>query len=418
MAEPGTALVNSDDDEPIAETVLRDELNRLEDAQGGYYSVHLHLSKLRPGNRKGHYIRIAARSFETLIESHDVKLFQLSNDDFVLVCREVPVEEIDPPIYKVRALFSEDPLTAGEDGSLEDRFTTWYDLSQKRDYAAFAALIEEMGEEEEKRRNKKAADRAAGEAMAMHGEPLDPGNLAEINDILEGVRIADLIRQQTALKIIPGGKGEVLFLEHYVSMFELQKRIAPNVNLFGSPWLFQFLTETLDRRMLAVVARWDYQDLIKSFSLNLNVSTILAREFQHFHNKVGVNTAKVVIELQMIDIFSDLSAYFYARDMLQDSGYRVLIDGLNPLSLQFFDPSLLDADYVKIGWSREFLGEVPLDRMVEMREVMKQTGKDKVVMARVDSDAAVQWGLNLGITRYQGHYIDKLVEALIGKGFI
>ena len=47
----------------------------------------------------------------------------------------------------------------------------------------------------------------------------------EINDILEGVRIADLIRQQTAVEIIPGGKGEVLFLEHYVSIDRKSTRL-------------------------------------------------------------------------------------------------------------------------------------------------------------------------------------------------
>ena len=32
-----------------------------------------------------------------------------------------------------------------------------------------------------------------------------------------------------------GGKGEVLFHENYISMFDLQKRVAPDINLFGSP---------------------------------------------------------------------------------------------------------------------------------------------------------------------------------------
>ncbi|MEE8392828.1 MAG: hypothetical protein V3R66_00670 [Rhodospirillales bacterium] len=405
-------------DEASQESLLLAHLERIDGVQSGFYAIHIHLSQLRSGNRKPHYLRIAARAFENLLNNFEATLFQFHSADFLLICREVPIEEVDPVIYKLRALFNEDPLTLGEEGSLDDRFTTWYDLSQGRDYSTLKEMAAELAEEDENRRTKKAEAKAAGEASAMQGEDLNPGNLAAINRNLEGVRIIDLIHQQTAVEVVPGGKGNVLFREHYVSMFDLQKRIAPDVNLFGSSWLFQFLTETLDHRVLAVVARWDFEEMKSPISLNLNVSTILAKEFQHFHNNVGANTSKVVVEIQMIDIFSDMGAFAYARDTLQGSGYKVLVDGLSPLSLQFFEPGLLGADFVKINWSREFLGEVPSDRIVEMGKVVEQTGKDKLILSRVDSEDAIKWGLSLGITRYQGRYIDKVVNAMVSKGVI
>ena len=162
----------------------------------------------------------------------------------------------------------------------------------------------------------------------------------------------------------------------------------------------------------------DFDALDDAISLNLNIGTVLAREFQQFSRVVGDNASKVVIEVQLINIFADLGAFIYARDSLQERGYRVLIDGLNPLSLQFFEPGLLNADFVKIGWGREFLGEVQDTRLGEMRDVVEHTGSDRVILARVDSEEAVKWGLNLGITRYQGHYIDTVVEAMVAKGII
>ena len=242
--------------------------------------------------------------------------------------------------------------------------------------------------------------------------------MSAINRKLHATPIEDLIREQTAVHVRVGGKGKVLFHENYISMFDLQKRVAPNINLFGSTWLFQYLTETIDRRLLLAIQRVDFDAMEEAISLNLNIGTVLAREFQQFGRVVGDNARKVVIEVQLINVFADLGAFFYARDSLRDRGFRVLLDGLNPLSLQFFEPGLLDADFVKVGWGREFLGEVQDSRLVEMLDVVDHTGKDRMILSRVDSEDAVKWGLNLGITRYQGHYIDTVVEAMVAKGII
>ena len=153
-------------------------------------------------------------------------------------------------------------------------------------------------------------------------------------------------------------------------------------------------------------------------SLNLNISTVLSREFQMFHRSVGINAHKVVIELQLIDVIADLGMYVFARDQLRDNGYRVLIDGLNPMSFLYFNPNLLDADFVKLGWSKEFLGEISKARMDEMREHVTLAGKNKVILSRVDSEGAINWGLQVGIRRYQGHYADVIVEKMIAKGLV
>ena len=242
--------------------------------------------------------------------------------------------------------------------------------------------------------------------------------MSAINRRLHATPIEDLIREQTAVQVSVGGKGKVLFVENYISMFDLQKRVAPDINLFPSTWLFQYLTETIDKRLLLAIQNADFDAMDNAISLNLNITTVMAREFQQFNAIVGDNASKVVIEIQLINVFADLGAYFYARDSLRERGYRVLIDGLNPLSLQFFEPGLLDADFVKIGWGREFLADVQDTRLGEMRDVVEHTGSDRVILSRVDSENAVKWGLSLGITRYQGHYIDTVVEAMIAKGII
>ena len=120
----------------------------------------------------------------------------------------------------------------------------------------------------------------------------------------------------------------------------------------------------------------------------------------------------------MIDILADIEAFTGARDTLQGHGYRVLVDGLSPLTLEFFDVSRLRADFVKICWSREAWGGLSSDRTTYVREVVARTGTQKMLLARVDCDDAIKWALELGITRFQGHYIDKLIKAMTAKGDI
>ncbi len=415
MANSGSLITFPGGEISIEETLLLNRLRSLKNDQKGYYVVHMHLSKLRPGNRKPHFIKIATRNFEDLLANFNVTLYCLSTDDIVLLCRDVPVEEIDPVIQKTRQLFSEDPLTDGEDGSPDDKFTTWYDFANPADLAAFVDTANELTVQALQQKAKPDENRPAN---TLPGTRLDPSSTADIRLKLQRVNMEDLIDEQTCIVVYPDEKGKVMFREKFVSMRALQQRVAPDVNLFGSPWLFLYLTETVDRRLLAIVSQGNFASLKNHVSLNLNISSVLGREFQHFHQCVGNHTDKVVIEFQLIDVFSDMNAYGNARDMLQDNGYRVLIDGLSPLSLQFFDPSLLLADLIKINWGQEFINDDAQDRIDDMRGVIKSMGKDNVILARTDSEDAVKWALSLGITRFQGFYIDNLVNVMQLKGII
>ncbi|MHA1597300.1 MAG: hypothetical protein ACTSV1_01130, partial [Alphaproteobacteria bacterium] len=269
------------------EVLLLNRLRALEEDGDGYYAVLFHTSQLRPANRKKHYLDIAARAFDMLLSNFDATLYKLSSLDFVLICHEVPIEEIDPVTQKVRQLFSEDPLTDGEDGSIDDKFTTWFDLSQPGDFSAFVEKANGLAIDAAERRRREDEIRSPN---ALPGVRLAPKSAGEISLKLQTIPMDDLIREQTAIVMHAGAKGDVLFHEQYVSMTDLQQRVAPDVNLFGSTWLFQFLTETIDRRLLSILATRDLSALSEPISLNLNISTVLGREFQHFHQSVGDKT--------------------------------------------------------------------------------------------------------------------------------
>ena len=418
MAEYSAAFTGGSQTSKSKEARLLDILQRIRASASGYFAVHLHLSELRPSHRQPHFIRMAHRSIDSLVTKEDVQAFYLHNDDAILLCRNVQVDDVDDTVFRVRAIFHEDPLTQTEDGSADDRFSTWYDLAQQNDFKSLEDDAIELAKKAAKAESKKSEASSGRAARLMEGEPLEPEMLTAINQKLLEVRIGDLVRRQPAVIVGGKGKSKLAFREHFIAMEELRKRIAPKINIFASNWLFQYLSETIDMRILEVMARLDYAQQESPISINLNIPTITARSFQNFHLVVGKNTKNVVIELQIIDIFSNIYAFNQARDWLHEHGYRVLIDGLNPLGLHFFDPSVLGADFIKITWGPEISGGVGQEQTEKIKEVVSRMPDGGTVLARVDTEEGISWGLQQGIRCFQGHFTDKVVEAMIHKGAI
>ena len=418
MAEYSAAFTGGSQTSKSKEARLLDILQRIRASASGYFAVHLHLSELKPSHRQPHFIRMAHRSIDSLVTKEDVQAFYLHNDDAILLCRNVQVDDVDDTVFRVRAIFHEDPLTQTEDGSADDRFSTWYDLAQQNDFKALEDAAIELAKKAAKIENKKGETSTGRASRTMQGEPLEPEMLTAINQKLLEARIGDLVRRQPAVIVGGKGKSKLAFREHFIAMEELRKRIAPKVNIFASSWLFQYLSETIDTRILEVMSRLDYSQQESPVSINLNIPTISARPFQNFHAVVGENTNNVVIEFQIIDIFSNIYAFNHARDWLQEHGYRVLIDGLNPLGLHFFDPSVLGADFMKMSWGPEISGGVGHDQTERIKEVVANMPSGGTVLARVDSEEGISWGLSQGIRCFQGHFTDKVVEAMMQKGAI
>ncbi len=391
------------------EAPLADHLRRILNNRRGCIAVHIHLSRLRPYHREPTHVRIAVRAFEYLSNNYDANLYVAANCDLVLMCRDVRVNDIDVAIRKLRNLFAEDPLIFGDDGGRGERFASWYDL--EADHEVFSRVLDALIAEGRRITENKESRGAAAEL----GKPMDARSLAAVVDRLHHTRIADLVSQQAAVEVSGPGDGRILFREHFVSIADLKKRVAPGVHLLSDFWLFQCLTETLDRRMLAVHGRRDLATASRPVSLNLNISTVLSADFDAFAMRIGDKADKVVVELQQIDVFADLALFRRARDRLRRDGFAVLVDGVNPLGMQYFDPLMLGADYIKVNWSGNLLSSEFKGRLRRMRDAVADI-RDTIVLARIDHEDAIRVGMEIGVTRFQGRFIDRLVSAMAADG--
>ena len=202
----------------------------------------------------------------------------------------------------------------------------------------------------------------------------------------------------------------MLFDEVYVSIADMRDMLLPDVDLTANPWLFMHLTETLDKRVLVSISRHDDGSLTSNFSMNLNVSTILSDEFLEFDGNINDSMrSSIVLELQLVDIFSDIKAYILAKTFAQYRGYKICIDGITVDKLKYINRENLGSDLIKIIWHPTFMDVIKEDK--HFMDYVNKAERAKMILCRVDDPQAVEVGNSLGINLYQGRYIQRLLMA-------
>lgn len=393
-----------------AEDRLHDSLLRLAGCAAGFYAVHVPMA-CAPGAVGGLERRGGAlRPLELLVTVHEAKLFCLSTGDVVLVCKDsVPVDQVDAAVSEARALPLESIERRGWDGQ-QDPEAEWYDLAQAEDLERLLSLAAAW-----------AATARRGRAVPVGGEEvarvrcLKAEDLGAICQQVEKADLGAMVRQQTALDVLLDAPPVPLFRETYVSMQDLNALVAPGIDMFASKWLFRYLTEILDRRMLDSIAEWAIADGSVPISLNLNISSLGSPSFKQFLDRCGMATSKPIVEIQLVDLLANSLAFAKIRQSLQERGYRILIDGLTPLTLQAVDVFALRPDFVKIWWQQDAPTLFPPHRVSGLRDVIDRIGRERVILARTQSEQALEWGLEHGIRRFQGQFVDRLLDALAGK---
>jgi EAL domain-containing protein (putative c-di-GMP-specific phosphodiesterase class I) len=399
-----------DERKPSQEHQLFEFTQRLAKFRAGRRAVHIHLSQLRAYNRRGHHIRIAVNTFEFLVKQMDGQIFALANADLIFVCKGADIVAIDEAVMRLRHLFNEDPLTQDIDEHQESRFCSWYDL--ERQYSEFLAVVQGLYDEEQKRHRRLAAISGPGQSSQPELPPLSPHRLGELVDAISRADLSNMMRRQAVCTIMPDAPPQPVFRELYISIDELRAIVMPGYNIASDRWLFQHLTHTLDLRMLQLLMKNDDRVIASGFSVNLNVATLLSDRFLAFDaNLKAATRGTVIFELQTIDIFSDLGAYLFARDFVKERGYRICLDGVTDLTMPFIDRERLGLDMIKIVWNPDMLGSGREAKRDEFRKLIASFGRARTILCRCDSEEAVTTGQSLGISLFQGRYIDRLLGA-------
>lgn len=402
-------MATAPDKLPSQEKLLVDYIHRLEKHKNSRGLVHVHLSKLRPFNRRDQHIRVASGHFEQMVKDMSGQLFTLKNADLFFIFKNDVKSQVETTVQKVRFLFSDDPLVE-EEGVDGREFATWYDAGDQ--YEDIVQIVQGMADAEEKRqtevRNRMDARQRLKEKQKK-GEPLTPAVLAKVEDALSRADLSNLVRRQFICEVDSKMVPELLFSELFISIQDLRETILPGVNLVANRWLFQHLTETLDRRVLSMLMKTDAVSISGDISFNVNVKTLLSNQFQVFDDNLSAaRRGAIVIELQKEDIFSDLASFLFAREFVQAKGYRLCIDGLTMETLAVIDRERLGVDMAKIVWHPNLVdGGEDVQRM--LKKFVERDGPDKWILCRCDNREAIDFGRSVGINRFQGRFIESLI---------
>lgn len=386
-----------------AERELIDLVERGAKTPSGRSAIHIHLSQLMPANRPPEYLRIAARLFSPLESDAGIRVFSMSNGDVMIVGRDMPEDDIDRMIHRIKSLFSHDPLTWAdtEDEDIIDPFVTWYAFEV--DIDELRKVVKALLSDAEKRR--RAQMGAAPDAQILTSDKLEP-----LVEALSAINIRHHLRRQPCVRIMDR-KAVILFEEIYASMADLRKAIAPDVDLFSERWLFQEFSRSLDRVVLTSLPRAEVLTVPQRISLNLNIETIGSREYLLLRQILGPDKP-IVVEVQLIDVFTNLGKYLKLRDQLRQDGDAIVIDSLTPVMLGSLDFRHLDPDFVKVQWVSDLAAPGQPQSGDELADTIEALGGDRVILSRCDTELAITWGLTHGIYTFQGRFIDAILGTV------
>ena len=396
------------------EAALLDFVERLRKFTKGRRAVHIRLSKLRPYNRRAHHMRIAASAFDPLVRDYDAAVFRLFNNDLVIICNGADVADMDHPVLHLRYLFAEDPLIKNDEaGDVE--FCTWFDL--ENDYSDLCDLAQRMvsaGAQLEQ--DRKDAPDSVAKKEEVEKKPLDPPGLAAIQEAIAQADLSTIIRHQPICAVVRDRKPEPAFNEIFTSIGLLCETLMPGIDVQANPWLFQDLTQHLDRRMISYLAKNGETTRGQPFSVNLNVSTLSSPEFLDFDEQLNKGMrGGIVIELQLFDVYADLGSFLFARDFLHERGYKFCLDATTHMSLPLIDRAELGFDLVKLLWSNDLADRLNGPRGRILRAAAEKVGPERLILAHCDSERALEVGESLGITLYQGYLLDEMLARNVTR---
>lgn len=392
-----------------------DDLKALDVASRDKTVIRLHLSRLLPEHRDKAQLRNAETAFDELTRTRSAWLYRLRNSDLMVVFERHENEAAERAVLKLMKLWERDPLMQKTKGDArKNRLSSWFDMSD--DYDKLLTFAMRQAATTEKSTRKSLPELIAERELQRHnperGSPLTPLELGRAEDSLARVDLSSFTRRQPVVAFVEDGKPEVVFTEVFVSIADLRETLMPRTDLTFNPWLFQHLTQTLDRRVMAQIARREDRTLLRDgFSINVNVSTVLSEEFLTFDDDFAPSSQDVVLEMRVDDIFSDPGSFAFARDFVMERGYRICIDGLNLNTFPYADTNRLGVSYAKLMWTPDLAAFIGTTQGQEMKQMIRDRKKGRTILARCDSEAAVKVGQQLGITLFQGRYVDSVARG-------
>jgi hypothetical protein len=382
---------------------LLDIIGKLKD-ETDYTVIHFRFSQLFDHYKNEYQHKISINVINDILVDAEGYVIAASDYDIFVICRNVVRPVIKKMIFQLRYLYMDDPLAYDTEGNENPEFYESFEL--KNSWRQIFNLARDKAAELQKQKDK------AARVRKDVGDPyeLTPERLSRVEAELGKINIAEAFRSQPICAAKSAGFQPVLN-EMYINIAALSELTASHVNLTSNRWLFRYLTELLDIKMLEHVNKNSRRIMSSAVSMNLNIETILSANFAEFDRNLASAAKKnVVLEIQASDVLGDVGGFLAARDHAQELGYRICIDGLTALTIRQIDRQSLGFDLAKMFWPADVKSDARTRDGSQLREAIERCGKSRIILARCDAADAVYYGQALGISLFQGRYVDSIVN--------
>ena len=384
---------------------LLEKVRRLDPNNERWVAIYVNMSHLLVHNQGHQQVSAAANAFDKIARKHNSNTYRIGTGDVIFLCEDTPKELIQSAVESLKNLFHEDPFAANNDVE----FCMVYSLQHQ--YPEFLSVVANAVSKENSERLTYTAARSTTNVNDALQEPLTLEKLQKIEDMLKSADVSNLVKHQAIFELDEKDTLVQKFQEVYLSITELRDQVAPFTDFYTNPWLFFHLTRTLDRRVLTLLRHFNSASIIKSYSVNLNISTVLSPIFQTFHESFkGQQPAEIIIEIQKMDAFADIGAFTYACDFLKERGYKVCLDGITHMMLPLLNLKNMPIQYAKLFWFQEFAGANFSGVHAQIKEMVGDEAMPQLILSRCDTGEGFETGKKSGIKYFQGYYIDKMIS--------
>lgn len=194
--------------------------------------------------------------------------------------------------------------------------------------------------------------------------------------------------------------------EYFVSFEELRRENFPKLSVMQTEPLFLAICALLDQKLLGALTASYATIAGKVLNLNLSIASIMGSLFAQFVRCVPRDQRRLIgFELNCVDLLQDIAVTLGAVDVLRSEGFRIFIDGVSPNIVPFVNLERFQVDAIKINVSKDLFPQF-IDPAV--RKGLERLTPNKIVFYRCDTENALALGREMGVSLFQGWFIDDL----------
>lgn len=407
-----------------AETRLVDAMNGLAEDAASWRGVYFRFEQLLEQYRSDYQVQIAVNLLNDLLTAHQGGVYVCVDRSMLLLCRNVTRNKLEKAIFQLRYLFMDDPLAYDSNGDENPNFCRLYDLGVE--FAEFYQLCRKKHAQsthvEKKneptgpalplpRDTMQAGMESTASARNFSKTPFTPARLVHVEHDLYKADLSRVFRRQPVCAVTSDMNVRKIFDEYYIHIAHLRQMLHTDADFFSNRWLFRYLTQILDERMLDMLMLTPMRYFDMPLSLNFNIETLLSPKFLEFDASIKpVIKVPVVIEVQVGDVFADIAGFNAARNILEKLGYKICLDGMTGFSMIQLGREKLGVDLVKLQWNADLAADANKVENRPLKQAIENCGPGRVILCRCDTRQAVSYGQAMGVNLFQGRYLDRILN--------